>query len=323
MDLLSPDPSGNRDAYIEVYLAGYQAFDSQKWELAISCFERATALCPTEVCPWELLALSLANLGRFDESLRAFERVRQLNHECPTCCYNIWIVCRQLGRLQEGLKALERFLELEPKNSQGWFEHGLALGGFLGLVGGETVSGDCMAVPFDGRHERSVESFQKAVALDPKLYDAWVCMGIVLAQLAGAANSRMAASADARSDYERRFQQSRAVFDYAISVRPDVPRAWFHKGNLLVDITNNNQLDEEACSLFTKVVELDPGNAEAWYKRAVVCLRTGDNRLGMESLRKAVLLDSKYGEEARREFPSLADDDEFQRVLTQAEGKTG
>jgi tetratricopeptide (TPR) repeat protein len=308
MDFLSPDPSGNRNAYVEVYLAGCQAFQSQNWDLAVSCLEKAKALYPTEVCPWELLALSLANQGRFDESLRAFEKVHELNHECPTCCYNRWIVCRQLGRLQEGLKALERLLELEPKNSQGWFEHGLALGGFLGLVGGEIGT----AAPFDGRHERSVESFQKAVALDPTMYDAWVCMGIVLTQLACAANAGMAFSADARSDYKRRFQQARAVFDYAISIRPDAPRAWFHKGELLVDIENNSQLDEEACSLFTKVVELDPKNAEAWYKRFAACLRTGNNSLGLESLRKAVLLDSGYGEKARREFPLLANDDAFQ-----------
>jgi tetratricopeptide (TPR) repeat protein len=164
-------------------MRGSHAFDRGDFAQALHSFERATTLRPDDALSWESLACTLCNLGRFENSLRAFQKSRELGHECSTCCYNVWFVCRQLGRLEEGLRALDRCLELQPDHAQAWFERGLAFGGFLGLIGGEVVSGESVATPMDGRHEQAVVAFDRVLALEPQHAGAWYCKGATLSTI--------------------------------------------------------------------------------------------------------------------------------------------
>jgi tetratricopeptide (TPR) repeat protein len=173
-------PRGGEGSFEEAWACGSQAFDGGDFAHARRCFERATALRPDDALCWESLACALCNTGRFEDSLRAFETARRLGHECATCHYNTWVACRRLGRLEEGLQALERSLQLEAGNAQGWFDLGLALGGFLGAVGGEVVSGGAVAVPMDGRHERAVTAFDRFLAAEPGHGGAWYCKAATL-----------------------------------------------------------------------------------------------------------------------------------------------
>ncbi|MEK8016720.1 MAG: tetratricopeptide repeat protein [Candidatus Parabeggiatoa sp.] len=297
----------------EVYQKGFTAFQNKELDKALLCFSEAVKICPDHAFSWEMLGCTLGNLNSYEESLHAFNRLHELDHECPNCWYNTWIAYRKLGHAHDGLKALERSLELKEENHQGWFERGLLLGGFLG-------TSDPKSVAFNGQHEEAVYSFDKALDQEPQYYEALVYKGIVLYQLTHAAQvrARLMMNADREvmwSEYLDYFQQSRTAFEKAISIRPDDPMAWFHKGNILVDLECNTEHDEAAYLAFSKVTEIETSNAEAWYKLAEVCLRLGNKSQALTSLERAISLDDEFVEEAELDFTELSNDKEFQRIL--------
>ncbi len=295
-----------------VYQKGYSAFQNGELDKALFCFKEAVKIWPDNACSWEMLGCTLGNLNRNEESLQAFDMAHELGHECPNCWYNMWIAYRKLGRTHDGLKALERSLELKEDNHQGWFERGLLLGGFYG-------SSDKKIVKFDGQHEKAIHSFDKTLAQSPQHYKALVYKGIVLYQLTHAAQATARAMRNTSrekvmwSEYSKCFQQSRAAFEEAISVQPDNPMAWFHKGNLLVDLESNTDYDEAAYLAFSKVIKMDTSNAEAWYKLAEVCLHLGNKSKVLASLEQAISLNYEFVE--AEDFTTLSNDKDFQRIL--------
>jgi len=89
------------DEFEQWYTVGYTAYEHDQLHLALDCAEKATNIRPRDVRGWEMLGCILGNLGRFEESLRAFEMLRDLDHGCINCWRNTFIACGELGRASE------------------------------------------------------------------------------------------------------------------------------------------------------------------------------------------------------------------------------
>ncbi len=103
-------------------------------------------------------ALSLAEVGRYDESLDAFKSLVELSPDDGVAWHDLGHLLALLGRHEESLACLDRTIALDPGNSLAWRNRGNA---FSQL----------------GRFDEAVECLERAVAIDPSDAVAWFQKG--------------------------------------------------------------------------------------------------------------------------------------------------
>ncbi|MFM8579869.1 MAG: tetratricopeptide repeat protein, partial [Planctomycetaceae bacterium] len=91
---------------------GVKAYDKADYGRALALFEEALRLQPALETSQEMLGFTLLNLKRFEDSLAALEKLRQLGHECPSSWEHTWLACLELNRYPEAIRALDRSLQL-------------------------------------------------------------------------------------------------------------------------------------------------------------------------------------------------------------------
>jgi len=116
---------------------------------------------PKYALAWHNKGAALANLGRYSEALRCFERALEIDPKYALAWNNKGNALGNLGRHSEALRCFERALEIDPKYALAWHNKGLVLGSL-------------------GRHEEALKCFDKALEIDPKYAKAWVVKGGVL-----------------------------------------------------------------------------------------------------------------------------------------------
>ena len=134
-----------------------------------------------------------------------------------------------LKKYEESLQTLDRVLRIDPQNADAYFLFGMNL-----KETGDTV--------------RAINSFQKAVELDPELIDGWINLG----QLHAALNNDIAAD----------------FFDAAVAVDPDNILALHAKAFYLSDL---NDL-EGALEMYREIVRVDPQYEEAYFNSGLLYL---------------------------------------------------
>jgi tetratricopeptide (TPR) repeat protein len=224
------------DSFDQAYGEGCDFFNADQYDAAIAAFSRAAALRPDDFRPWEMTGCCYGGLAQWEDSLAAFERARDLGHECEQCCYNRSIALCQLHRAVEAIQALERSLELEPNNSAAWYKLGLILGMAHGRAHRELE-------PFDGRHERAVAAFDRVLALEPNHYGAWYCKAYTMYKCS---HSWSATQGLIAAGYAPDIlQQALACVEEAIALQPDRPEAASVRDDILAWIAESTGAQEE------------------------------------------------------------------------------
>ncbi len=122
-----------RPGFAEAYINLAAVFLSHsRWDEAVQCCETAGRLRP-EVMPYNTLGLALMNLGRYDESLSAFDKLlakepdnaRGLKYKARALYY--------LGRMDEARGLLARAIEADPDD----YDHFLLLDEIEGFKRGK------------------------------------------------------------------------------------------------------------------------------------------------------------------------------------------
>ena len=117
------------------------------------------------------------------------------------------------------------------------------------------------------KYEDSIESFTRAIEIDPELKLAILSRG----------------SAHFKLD---RLEEARRDFDRVVEIDPNNARA-FHLRGLVNDKTDNYQ---SALADFTKAIEIDPGYGAAYYSRANLHSKMGSADLATEDIQMATHL---------------------------------
>ncbi|QEH38794.1 Tetratricopeptide repeat protein [Aquisphaera giovannonii] len=82
-----------------------------------------------------------------------------------------------------------------------------------------------------------------------------------------------------------------ADYERAIQINRDLAVAFVGQGAILTRLNRA----EDAIAACTRAIEIDPGNAKAYYNRAIAREATGDKAGSAEDFRKAARLDSRLG----------------------------
>jgi tetratricopeptide (TPR) repeat protein len=98
-----------------------------------------------------------------------------------------------------------------------------------------------------------------------------------------------------------------------LEFQPDYVEACNNKG---ISLFNTDDLNE-AIKAFDRAIKLKPDYAEAWYNRARVYATKRLYKKSLTDLQKAVLLDTSFKQEAKKDkvFDEVKDDKEFSKLI--------
>jgi tetratricopeptide (TPR) repeat protein len=135
-----------------------------------------------------------------------------------------------------------------------------------------------------GAYVDAVQKFQEALDLDPGLVDARYNLGVTYQKMKA---------------YDKAIVHYRAVYN----VRKRDPRYSFAIGTCHF----HQQRHKDAIRWFERVLELDPGHAQAQYSLAVTYDKLGQREQAVSAWRRYLELDSSsdWAEEARRRLEDL------------------
>lgn len=172
---------------------------------ALSAFNRSIDLGADYgyVEGWVGRAMALSRLGRYQEALRAYDRIIGMDPNHFEARFNKAGLLRKLARWEEALAAAEETENLRPDNAD--------------IQNGKGEALFELAKRYDD-HDRLREAHQaydRATNLDEKNATAWSMKGITLMFLG-------------------RYPEASEAIEQAITLRPDRPEEWFHKAQALL-----------------------------------------------------------------------------------------
>jgi len=253
--------------------------------------------------------VTLADLGRHEESLAEFNRAIQLLPEEAKAHVGRGWVLGELGSYEEALAASDRGIQLDPGDAWAHINRGVALGGLgrheealaefnraVRLLPDEAKAhyDKAWALGNLGRHEEALAAYDRAIQLDPRDAKVHGNRGWVLGELG-------------------RYEEAMAAYDRALQLEPRYAKAHGNRGWVLAQLGRH----EEALTAYDRALQLDPGESYAHYNRACVYSRLGRMEEALRDLSRAVELDGELREAARRDeqFAGLRSDPEFRELV--------
>ena len=148
---------------------------------------------------------------------------------------------------------------------------------------------------YDGlsKYKKAIESFNKAIKIEPDHADAWFNKGVALGELG-------------------RYDEALKAFNKAIKIEPD-HYAWVNKGVALGKLGRY----DEVLKAFNKAIKIKPDH-DAWYNKACAYSLKRDKENALKSLSKSIKLNPEFKKEVKRDedFKEFWDDEDFKKILS-------
>lgn len=266
------------------------AFRQCLYSLKAGELGRAEKLCaevlasnPGEAQLWHLLAIVVANQGRYDEAVPLFSKALELAPESAPILADRGLALVRLGHLEQSLLDYNRAVALRPHEAPLWNARGLVLAGLrrpeeglecfrqalLLQPGHADAAGNCGDMLCRlGRPGEAIESYDQALALDPGHRRAINGRGSALAAL-----GRQREALDQR--------------DRAIALSPEDAEAHYGRGLSLFALGQ----PAAALACFARALILQPGYAEAHIDNGRVLLSLGRRDEALSSYERALRID--------------------------------
>ena len=136
--------------------------ERRQQDQAIVLLVEAEKLAPERPDIQMFLAHMAEELGFFGDAAIAYDKYYKLRPNEDTVRRERGFALARSAKIEEGLKDLQWYVEQHPEDPRGWYELGIA----------QTVQ----------ERDKALESFDKAVTLDPKFHAARFSRGVVLFQ---------------------------------------------------------------------------------------------------------------------------------------------
>jgi len=140
-----------RSASNHFAVEGEEFMASRNLEAAITCFDRAIQLDPTNEYAWGGKALALDYMKRYENALECYNKALECNRDNAITWHNRGLTLASLKMLRESIESFEKALEINPNYAKAWYNKGRLL---------EKL----------GESESSQQCLNKARKLDPLLF---------------------------------------------------------------------------------------------------------------------------------------------------------
>lgn len=279
--------------------------DLERIDEAICAYQRAAALAPEQIAPWNNLGKLQSRLGRHLEALESFQKAVERNPADAIGWNGLGDACFQLDRLEDAAASYRKAIELTPAFASPW--------NGLGNVHASA-----------GELDQAAAAYRKAIEIDRRAAGAWIGLGRVF-----------------KMQEER--EKAIAVFQMATRIQPRASQAWNELGHLyfetgacdqailayrrvieldhssarsfssLAAVYVQQEQHAEALFLYQKALELvhEPGEqALLWNQVGDAYRRMNDYDNAIAAYRRADELDPETAE-SREQLPPVEADDEL------------
>jgi tetratricopeptide (TPR) repeat protein len=100
----------------KLYDEGWALLDQQKYQEAISAFDKAIELNPNDANAWYNKGYALGNLAKYEEAIIAFDKAIEIKPDDANAWNNKGYALFNLGKYEEAIECYDKALEIEPKN---------------------------------------------------------------------------------------------------------------------------------------------------------------------------------------------------------------
>ncbi|WP_193200173.1 tetratricopeptide repeat protein [Nostoc sp. MG11] len=240
-----------------LYNQGNTLFDLQRYQDALTVYEKAVNVRPDYAQGWNGQGKTLYKLKQYKEALAAYDKAIQIQPDYLEAWIGRSYVLGMLQRYQEAIASFDRAIQLKGDNPEVWNAKGEALSNL-------------------NQYDEAIKSYDQAIELNPDDYEAWYKKGLALQNLkrykdAIAAYDKVV---ELKPDYEQvwynignslvnlqRYQDAFTAYDKAVQYKPNYYQAWLSRGNILLNL----QRYPEAIESFNQVIKYNPRNYQAWY----------------------------------------------------------
>lgn len=197
----------------------------KEYKAALTAYDRAIQIQPDYLEAWIGRGFVLKNLQRYQEAIASFDKALQLDNNSPQVWTTKGEVLSSLKRYDEAISAYEQAINLKKDDYAAWYNKALTLQNLK-------------------RYEDAVGAYDKAVEIKPSYAEAWYHRGNALVNL-------------------QRYQDAFTAYDKAVQTNPTYYQAWLSRGNILISL----QRYPEAVESFNQVIQINPKNYQAWYAK--------------------------------------------------------
>jgi tetratricopeptide (TPR) repeat protein len=230
----------------ELHLKGLLLIESARWEEALKIFQTVINLQPDRDSAWFQRGYALVNLGRYEEAIASYDRNIEIKPDKDEPWYNRGIALGKLGRYEEAIDSYVRAIQLKPNNVLAWISHGITLSNL-------------------GRHDEAINSCDRALEFEPDNYIIWYTRGVVLCDLG-------------------KYDEAINSYDRALQFKPDDDESWYNRGVIL----NNSGKYDEAIDSYDRALRFKPDKDFAWYNRGVALHKLGRYEEAINSYDRAL-----------------------------------
>ena len=100
------------------------------------------------IVAWYNRGLSLSNLGKYEEAIKSYDKVLEIDPDSLYVCNSKGSALNYLGKYEEAVKSYDRALEIDPNIIVAWYNRGLSLSNL-------------------GKYEEAIKSYDKVLEIDP------------------------------------------------------------------------------------------------------------------------------------------------------------
>ncbi len=202
---------GNYDARI---IRGGALKNLGRYEESIACFDKAIAIKPDDYNVWHIRGSALLESEHYEAAVVSYNKALELNSNSSETWNIRSIALFALGQLKEAIASLDKAIELD-KNT-------------------DRELRDTLLLVID-QHQKTIASYDHAVAIKPDDHEAWYNRGNALFDLG-------------------RDKDAIASYDHAVAIQPDLHQAWYNRSLVLKHLGR----EEKATESYNKAVALNP-----------------------------------------------------------------
>lgn len=118
--------TGCAPAGARALLKGQRLIKEGKYSEAVKKFEEATEALPDNAKAWNYLGLGYQYAGDEKKAAQAYQKALNLDRNLTSASYNLGNLYLEHGNFSEAIARLTTFIQLEPKNPDGWLKLGEA-----------------------------------------------------------------------------------------------------------------------------------------------------------------------------------------------------
>src|SRR3989344_2417399 len=148
----------------ELNQKGNDLLDLERYEEAISYYDRVLEIDPNDALVLNNKGVALYNLDRNEEALDYYDMALEIDPNYVSPLYNKGLLLNDLERYREAIPYLDRALTIEPEDVDALDEKGYALASL-------------------GSHKEALEYYDKVLAIEPDAFDALFDKGFSLVEL--------------------------------------------------------------------------------------------------------------------------------------------